>query len=80
MGVFKLFLSKLFVCRTEFAGGVWAGVELDTHQGKNDGAVKGRRNIISFHSKLTIVNPIMQLGKNHRSQIYLYKEVKMRDK
>ena len=49
--VFELFLSKLFVCRTEFAGGVWAGVELDTHQGKNDGAVKGRRNIISFHSK-----------------------------
>ena len=29
------------LARTEFASGTWVGVELDTHQGKNDGAVKG---------------------------------------
>ena len=30
---------------TEFAKGVWAGVELDEAQGKNDGAVSGKRSV-----------------------------------
>ncbi len=32
---------NLFVCRTEFADGMWAGVELQKPVGKNDGSVNG---------------------------------------
>ena len=37
-------LGTLRFCgTTEFATGIWAGVELDTEEGKNDGTVKGLR-------------------------------------
>lgn len=42
-----------YVGRTEFASGTWVGVELDTSQGKNDGAVKGRT---LYSSKSFILN------------------------
>ena len=32
-----------FCGTTEFAPGIWAGVELDTADGRNDGIVKGMR-------------------------------------
>ena len=35
--------TLLFVGLTKFAQGVWAGVALDTCDGKNDGSVKGER-------------------------------------
>ena len=35
--------TLLFVGLTSFAKGVWAGVALDTDEGKNDGSVKGER-------------------------------------
>ncbi|KAL5265794.1 hypothetical protein ACHWQZ_G006482 [Mnemiopsis leidyi] len=35
--------TLLFVGLTHFAKGVWAGVALDTNDGKNDGSVKGER-------------------------------------
>ena len=35
--------TLLFVGLTQFAKGVWAGVALDTCDGKNDGSVKGER-------------------------------------
>jgi len=31
----------MFCGRTDFAGGVWAGVELGEGEGKNDGSVDG---------------------------------------
>ena len=33
----------MYIRSTEFASGLWVGVELDTSQGKNDGSVKGVR-------------------------------------
>jgi kinesin family protein 13 len=49
-----------FIGQTEFAGGNWVGVELDTPDGKNDGSVKGvryfkcrqRHGIFVRHDKL----------------------------
>ena len=42
-------LGTLEFCGTvEFAGGTWAGVELDEPEGKNDGTVNG---VTYFHCK-----------------------------
>lgn len=35
--------TLLYLGLTEFAKGVWAGIALDTPDGKNDGSVKGKR-------------------------------------
>ena len=32
-----------YIGRTDFAKGIWAGIELDEPIGKNDGAVAGKR-------------------------------------
>ena len=34
-----------YVGRTDFAKGIWAGIELDEAIGKNDGAVAGKRYV-----------------------------------
>ena len=41
-----------FCGTTEFAPGIWAGVELDTADGRNDGIVKGMR-YVRDDSKIT---------------------------
>jgi len=46
-----------YLGRTEFASGTWVGVELDTHQGKNDGAVKGIRYFTCPAKKGVFVKP-----------------------
>jgi dynactin complex subunit len=33
--------------RTEFADGLWAGIELDEPAGKNDGSVAGKKFVAS---------------------------------
>ena len=40
-----------YIGATEFAKGEWAGVELDEKQGKNDGAVTGKRYVGYWYSK-----------------------------
>ena len=42
VGGAKMGLLK-YVGRTDFAKGIWAGIELDEAIGKNDGAVAGKR-------------------------------------
>ena len=39
----KAVILVRFCGTTEFAPGIWAGVELDTADGRNDGIVKGMR-------------------------------------
>ena len=36
-----------YVGKTDFAKGIWAGIELDEAIGKNDGAVAGKRYAIT---------------------------------
>ena len=37
------FGTLMYMGKTEFADGVWAGVELDDPTGKNDGSVAGKK-------------------------------------
>ena len=46
-----------YVGNTEFASGLWVGVELDTSQGKNDGSVKGVRYFNCPQKKGMFVRP-----------------------
>ena len=46
-----------FCGTTEFATGIWAGVELDTADGKNDGIVKGMRYFHCDHNHGIFVSP-----------------------
>ena len=48
-----------FCGTTEFAPGIWAGVELDTADGRNDGIVKGMRcsNIMFLMSVSNEMSP-----------------------
>jgi len=46
-----------YIGNTEFASGLWVGVELDTSQGKNDGSVKGVRYFNCPQKKGMFVRP-----------------------
>uniref|UniRef100_T1J9Y0 Uncharacterized protein n=1 Tax=Strigamia maritima TaxID=126957 RepID=T1J9Y0_STRMM len=52
-----------FCGRTEFSPGIWAGIELDTPEGKNDGSVKG---VLYFKcaENYGIFAPINKIGKD----------------
>ena len=47
-----------FIGTTHFAKGVWVGVELDVPQGKNDGAVSGKRSATNLWRGLKCCNVI----------------------
>ena len=64
--------SKLGTLRfcgtTDFAPGVWAGVEYDEEEGKNDGTVKG---VMYFkcprnHGVFVLASKVAKAGKNYR--------------
>ena len=62
-------LGTLRFCgTTEFATGIWAGVELDTADGKNDGIVKGMRYFHCDHNHGIFVSPnkISKAGSEYR--------------
>jgi len=46
VGGAKMGLLK-YIGRTDFAKGIWAGIELDDAIGKNDGAVAGKRYVMA---------------------------------
>jgi dynactin complex subunit len=46
-----------FLGPTHFAGGQWAGVQLDSAQGRNDGSVRGVRYFTCPESKGVFVRP-----------------------
>ncbi|KAL0969872.1 hypothetical protein UPYG_G00233570 [Umbra pygmaea] len=51
-----------FCGNTEFAGGLWAGVELDQAEGKNDGSVAGVQ-YFTCHLKHGIFAPLSKISK-----------------
>lgn len=61
-----------FVGPTEFAPGIWVGVELENAEGKNDGSVKGvryfkcrsRHGIFVRHDKIVMDKKRRKIGKN----------------
>lgn len=62
-------LGTLRYCgTTEFAPGIWAGVELDTPDGKNDGTVKGMRyfHCDPGHGIFIAANKISKAGKGYK--------------
>merc|ERR1719232_1388871 len=62
-------LGTLRFCgTTEFAPGIWAGVELDTADGKNDGIVKGMRYFHCDHNHGIFVSPnkISKAGSDYK--------------
>jgi len=63
-------LGTLRFCgTTEFATGIWAGVELDTPEGKNDGTVKGMRyfRCDKNHGIFISANKVSKAGKGYRA-------------
>eukprot|EP00090_Calanus_glacialis_P040977 TRINITY_DN7180_c0_g1_i2.p1 TRINITY_DN7180_c0_g1~~TRINITY_DN7180_c0_g1_i2.p1 ORF type:complete len:672 (+),score=124.75 TRINITY_DN7180_c0_g1_i2:72-2087(+) len=63
-------LGTLRFCgTTEFATGIWAGVELDTPEGKNDGTVKGMRyfRCDKNHGIFISANKISKAGKGYKA-------------
>jgi len=62
-------LGTLRFCgATEFAPGMWAGLELDTPDGKNDGTVKGIRyfRCESEHGIFVPANKVSKAGRTYR--------------
>ncbi|KAJ7991213.1 hypothetical protein DPEC_G00294990 [Dallia pectoralis] len=53
-----------FCGRTEFAGGLWAGVELDQAEGKNDGSVAGVQ-YFTCRPKHGIFAPLSKISKHN---------------
>merc|ERR1711971_1091246 len=65
-------LGTLRFCgTTEFATGIWAGVELDTADGKNDGIVKGMRYFHCDHNHGIFVSPnkISKAGSEYKPAV-----------
>ena len=63
-------LGTLRFCgTTEFAAGMWAGVELDTADGKNDGTVKGMRyfRCEPDHGIFIPANKVAKAGRGYKS-------------
>ena len=57
-----------FVGSTQFAPGIWVGLELDDDEGKNDGSVKGQRYFTCPRKKGLFVRPT-QLLKLHGNKL-----------
>ena len=66
-----LSLMFRFCGTTEFATGIWAGVELDTADGKNDGIVKGMRYFHCDHNHGIFVSPnkISKAGSEYKPAV-----------
>ncbi|KAJ3612720.1 hypothetical protein NHX12_018978 [Muraenolepis orangiensis] len=58
--------SLRFCGSTEFSGGLWAGVELDRAEGKNDGSVAGVQ-YFTCQNKHGIFAPLSKISKPSRS-------------